>query len=344
MPKSRNNRGSALSRRSTSRDVASLAGVSQSTVSRVLTGAAKVRPTTREAVLRALDELRYAPDATARAMRTRLTGTVGVLIPRITNPFYPELLVVLGDRLARSNRRMIVWESGVGDRAATDAIRQRVVDAIVLPAVTLISPPLLAAISGGVPAVLVNRSIPGLICDTVASDNIQGGASVAGYFLLNHHSEVAMIGGLPGTSTGDERRAGFAQELSNSGIKDADWPYIPGDFTYEHGFQTFAQLMTSSRPPDAVFCANDLIAFGALNAAKHLGIDIPLDVWIAGYDDVQMAAWPLFNLTTVRQPIVQMIETAVALAIERIEGNGVPPRSIRFPSELIIRGSTTVPS
>jgi LacI family transcriptional regulator len=327
-------------RQITSRDVATEAKVSQTTVSRVLNGSPGVRPATRASVLRALDKLSYAPNATARAMRTRRTGTVGVAIARITNPFYPELLEVLGTELATAGRRMILWESEAGERAAIDAIRERVVDAVIFTTATSDFQPLREAISRGLPVVLVNRWIPELPCDSVTSNNELGGASVARYFLANGRRRLAMIGGVKGTSTGDERHSGFAGALWDANIGADEWPYLLGDFTYQHGFDSMIQLLQSPSPPEAVFCANDLLAFGALSAAKHARIGVPDDVWVAGYDDVHMAAWPTFDLTTVRQPITRMVATAVRFAIDRIEGNQEPPRNLRFKSELVIRGSS----
>lgn len=322
----------------TSRDVARVAGVSQATVSRVLQGSPNVTGATRARVLRALQETGYTPNMLARAMKTRRTGTVGVVVASITNPFYPEILEVLTERLARVGRRMILWSTGPGEASAIEAIRQGLVDGVVFTAVTADSAPLAEALDTGAPVVLVNRGIEGVDCDQVTSDNVGGGRLVARY--LADRERVALIGGPLATSTASERERGFRAELADLGVDLPDERFRRGDFSHAGGHAAMTSLLRGRPPPTAVFCVNDLTAFGALDAARALGVQVPGDLWVVGYDDVDMASWESFDLTTVLQPMSEMVGDALALLLDRIDEPDRAPAHHRFPSRLIVRGST----
>jgi LacI family transcriptional regulator len=320
----------------TSRDVARVAGVSQATVSRVLQGSPNVTGHTRARVLRALEETGYTPNVLARAMKTRRTGTIGVVVASITNPFYPEILEVLTERLAEVGRRMILWSTGPGEASAIEAIRQGLVDGVVFTAVTAESAPLAAALAQDAPVVLVNRGIHGVDCDQVTSDNVEGGRAVARYLAAGGHAHPALIGGPLATSTAVEREEGFRAELAGLPPE----RFRRGDFSHAAGHAAMTSLLSTASPPTAVFCVNDLTAFGALDAARALGVRVPEDLWLVGYDDVDMASWEAFDLTTVRQPMGEMVAEALALLLARIAEPDRAAVHRRFPSRLIVRGST----
>lgn len=325
----------------TSVDVARAAGVSQATVSRVLSGSAKVSPETRRRVMAALHETGYTPNLVARAMKTRRTGTVGVVVATITNPFYPHLVDALAAALGEAGFRMVLWTSeGPGEESAIQAIRQRVVDGIVFTAVTPDSPPLAEALARDAPVVLVNRGVEGLACDQVMTDNVGGGAAVASYLASAGHDRIGVIGGPRQTSTAVERERGFRRGLAGHGRSVAAALYRRADFSHGGGKAAMRELLSAASPPTAVFCVNDLTAFGAIDGARSLGLRVPEDVWVAGFDDIDMASWEGYDLTSVRQPIAQMSQTAVDLLRERL---GAPDRAaqhVAFPSELVVRGST----
>lgn len=325
----------------TSRDVARAAGVSQTTVSRVLRDSEHVRPATRERVMAALADAGYTPNAHARAMRTGRTGAIGIVMERITNPFYPELLITLADVLAEKGNRIVLWLSeGAAELGAVQAIHEGTVDGIIFTTVRQASGVLKEAIDIGAPFVLVNRTISGLRCDQVASDNFEGGALVARYFAKHDRDQLAVIGGLPGVSTNDERVAGFTRGAAVEGITVKARNTILSDFTQEHGRLAFERLIAGKNPPNAIFCVNDLLAFGALNGARAAGVKIPGDVWLVGYDDTSMSSWQSYDLTTVRQRLEDMARATVELLLDRIDDRGGEPATLRFPSRLIIRGTT----
>jgi LacI family transcriptional regulator len=325
----------------TSRDVARAAGVSQTTVSRVLHDHPGVKPETRERVLRVLREMNYSPDGLARAMITRRTGTVGVVVEDITNPFYPEVVEAFCRELAAVERRMTLWNSGeAGEPAAVGAIRQRLVDGVIFTTATSDSAVLKEAVRQGAPVVLFNRYVQDIDCDRVTTDNLGGGRIVARYFAGHGHERIGLISGNQKASTAIEREKGFLEELGAHGFDPGAVLRQPGDFSYHRSRRAMRELIECDAPPTAVFCANDLTALGAIDAAREAGVRIPEDVWVVGFDDIGMASWKTFDLTTVRQPISDMVRAAVELMVRRVSSPGQSFEHVEFGSQLIIRGST----
>lgn len=325
----------------TSRDVARAAGVSQATVSRVLQASDNVTEQTRQRVLRAVAETGYEPNVVARAMKTQRTGTIGVVVARITNPYYPQMIEALSAELASAQQRMVLWTSeGTGDASALEAIRQRMVDGVVFTTVTAESVPLHEALRRGAPVVTLNRSVEGIACDQVTSDNLTGSRAVLRYLVEAGHRRVGFIGGPIGPSTSGERERGFREAMADAGLQLDERLCRRGDFSHEDGRAAARHLLGLDRPPTAVFCVNDLTAMGAIDGARSLGRQVPDDIWVVGYDDIAMASWESYDLTTIRQPITEMAELAVRLLLRRITEPGVDPRHHRFPFELVVRGST----
>ena len=325
----------------TSRDVAQVAGVSQATVSRVLRDAGPVKAETRARVLEAAAQIGYQPNALARAMRTRRSGTVGVVVSHLTNPFYPELIEALNTELGAAGCRMALWTSaGPGQDAALEAIRQGVLDGVLFTAATAKSAALREAMRSGAPAVTLNRAIPGWHCDQVVSDNRVGGQRIARYFAAAGHRRVGYIGGPALPSTSADREKGYLSGLSAVGLSLPEAHRRSGDFSYQRGRNAMRELLSLSRPPTAVFCVNDLTALGALDGARSLGRAVPDDVWVVGYDDIPMASWDAFDLTTVRQPTGEMARIAVQLLLSRVAEPTAAPRRVTMPAELVVRGTT----
>lgn len=221
----------------TSRDVASLAGVSQATVSRVLNDSANVTPRLRGRVLRALDQTGYRPNALAQAMKTGRTGTIGVVIAGIANPFYPELLGTIGRQLAAAGHRMILWETEcAGEQSAIEAIQQGLVDGVMFTTVMPGAAAVAEASRRGAPMVLFDRTLPGIRCDRVSSDNIDGAALAGRHEVNGGHRRVGFIAGTPDASTA----AGVIDELL----------VAPGDFSHAAGRDGLATMLAAADPPD----------------------------------------------------------------------------------------------
>lgn len=326
----------------TSYDIARAAGVSQPTVSRVLHNNPKVKQGTKERVLQAMRELNYAPDGLARAMVTRRTGTIGTVVEDITNPFYPEVVEALCSEFAAANHRMTLWNSGAaGEPSAVEAIRQRLIDGVVFTTALPTSTALNEAVHQGLPVVLVNRYVEGIDCDRVTTDNTNGGHLIAGYLANWGHERVGLIAGIEQASTSIERETGFRDGLETYGLElDPALRFI-GDFSHRLAYEAMTELMRLSDPPTAVFCVNDVMAFGALNAARALGIRVPEDVWVVGFDDINMASWETFDLTTVSQPITDMAHEAVKILLQRIDDPERRPEHLLLGgSEIVVRGTT----
>jgi LacI family transcriptional regulator len=325
----------------TSRDIARLAGVSQATVSRVLADKPNVREETRLRVQSVLDSIGYVPNEYARAMRTGRTGTIGVVTGRITNPFYPELIDALGTALTQRGLRMVLWASDTdsGETAATEAVRSGLIDGVLFTSASSDSGSLRLALESALPVVLAVRSIEDAPCDQVTSDNLLGGRLAAQHFLSHGRTDVAVIGGVGWISTGRERREGFLRQMREQGADVPPDRVVDCEFVHDAAREAALSLLASPGPPLSTFCVNDIIAFGVLDAAAQLGIRVPDDLWVIGYDDVRMASWNLLSLTTLSQPVDDIADAAVAMLLRRLDNPDTPYEHRRFRPRLIIRRS-----
>lgn len=326
----------------TGHDVARLAGVSQATVSRVLRQDPKVRPETRERVLRVVAETRYQPNAAARAFRTSRSGAIGVVVARLSYHFFPAMLEAIGARLSALGQRMIVWDGEYGgELQAAQALRQGVVDGVILTASTAESEFLTHVAAPDAPVVLVNRTVSDYPSDQVSSDNVGGGARVAEYLLGGQRRNIALIGGIHRASTIRDREHGFREALRRAGRDLPSHYYQRSEtFTYKSGQEAAIRLLELQQPPDAIFCVNDVLAAGAMDGARAQGARVPEDLWVVGYDDIELASWGAYELTTVRQPVQEMVVRAIELLQSKIEDRTLPLRRECFANELVIRRST----
>ena len=327
----------------TSHGVALLAGVSQATVSRVLRDDPKVRPETRDRVLRVLAETRYEPNAAARAFRTSRSGAIGVVVARLSYQLYPAMLEFIGARLAGLGHRMIVWDSEYGgDLPASQALRQGIVDGMILTASTRESEFLSQIASPQAPVVLVNQTVDDYPSDQVFSDNLGGGRRVAQYLLSTGRRRIALIGGIQRASNIRDRERGFREALELADVELLPHYYQRSEtFSHSSGHEAATRLLELGTPPDAIFCVNDVLAMGAIDGARSLGVRVPADLWVIGYDDIELASWGASDMTTVRQPMEQMIAHAINLLLARIANPDMPLTRKCFPNELVIRRSTS---
>jgi LacI family transcriptional regulator, galactose operon repressor len=331
----------------TSNDIARRLNMSQSTVSRALRGDPRVAPETAARVLEAARQLNYTPNVAARSLITRRTATVGVVVNDIKNPFYPELLDVLHNELALAGYRTILFNEQTDasvEQHVGDHVNGAAVDGLVYVSATL-GMPLPGQGARDVPVVLVNRYIDGAAVDTVVSDNERGGRLVARAMAERGHRRIALIAGPENTTTSRDRERGFRAQLLESGLQFDETLRRVGQFSHHSGYQWCLDLLAAEPRPTAVFAANDVIAFGALDAARRVGIKVPAELSIVGFDDIDMAGWEGFDLTTVRQPLAEMGRAAANLLIERIEvGADVPPRRRVFPVGLVRRDTLAAAS
>lgn len=324
----------------TSKDVAKLAGVSQATVSRVMSSSGQISTGTVQRVQAAMETLGYVPHAGAQALKTRRTNTIGVVVADLTNPFYTEVLDELTRELDAEGLRAVIWNAGGGSHHdALKAISERAVDGVIFTTATESSLELQAAIKRNSPIVLINRVVESLECDQVTSNNTEGGAAVADYLLAHGKTRAAFIGGTENASTSRDRASGFLGRMAEEGHAIPEHFRFLGGFSHDTSYQVMHRVLSRADHPQAVFCANDHMAFGALDALRANNLQAQ-DCWVIGYDDVEMAAWDSFSLTTVRQPSREMARVGARLLIERINAPKLPPRQVNFPCDLIVRSST----
>lgn len=330
---------------STSRDVARLACVSQATVSRVLTGRENVSEATRERVLQAIEQLAYEPNESARRLITGRTHTIGVMVDEIINPFYPELVDALADEVAKAGYRLLLWKVSESDGAsALRALPQQLIDGVVFTGALLDSPTVAEAVQRRYPVVLLNRYAEGLDCDRVVSDNIGGARQVAQHLHRLGHRRVGIVSGPLRTSTGRDRARSFCHFFERRTADGCTVHQVEGDFSYQAGFVGIQRLLADDPAVTGVFAANDTIAMGAINGLFSLGLRVPEDVSVVGFDDIPMAGWPIWNLTTAVQPITAMARVGLQLLLKRIQEPDRPHVERVFRTTLRLRGSTGPPS
>jgi LacI family transcriptional regulator len=320
----------------TSHDVARRAGVSQPTVSRALRGDPRVAEATRERVMLAASELGYVASELGRSLRTRTARQIA-MVADLRNALYPTLVEPLHDRFAEHGLRMVLLAEHGDDQATYERVLDRSVDGVVLTTTLIGSSLSKGLLDRDLPFVELNRLSGRRKVDGVTADN-RGGAAAMGRVLVEHgHRRIAAVFGPANASTGRDREAGFRAALAESGIDLPDARVAHGGFGYEDGERGFAQVMSGRQRPTAVFCVGDLVAIGAINQARRMGLTVPGDVAIVGFDDIDMAGWPSFEITTVRADLRAMAVAAADVLVARLGGADGPRRVRTFPTEIVLR-------
>ncbi len=334
-----------MAKKVTSLDVARLAGVSQSAVSRVFTQGASVSPDMSKRVRAAAETLGYRPNALARGLITGRTKIIGLVVAYLDNPFYPDALEKLSTALQAEGYHLLVFTTGKHgvdtDRVISELLDYQV-DGIITASITLSGELTRRCAAAGIPVILFNRGIPGSGLAAVTSDNRAGGRKAAEFLLAGGHARIAHITGFAGASTSRDRRAGFEAALDAAG----QGLHAVEDGRYDRATAAEAtrRLMDRPDPPDAIFVANDHMALAVMDVLRFdLGLKVPEDVSILGYDDVPMAAWPAYDLTTVRQPTRRMVQATVEELMALLETPTRTARSIEIDGPLVVRGSARLP-
>jgi DNA-binding LacI/PurR family transcriptional regulator len=330
--------------RVTSAEVAELAGVSQSAVSRVFTPGASVSKGTASRVRAAADALGYRPNPLARAMITGKSRIIGLVVAYLDNQFYPLAIEHLSRALRERGYHILVFMAGNDTDKIPEVMQELLdyqVDGIVTASVAMSNDLTARCSAAGIPVVLFNRGQDDPRLSEVTSDNLAGGRRVAEFLLAGGHKRIAHIMGWQGSSTGRDRALGFERALTAAGKK--PFAMIDGMYAQATAAAVARDLCSHTIRPDAVFVGNDHMAFAVMDELRFsLGLEVPGDVSIVGYDDVPMAAWPAYNLTTVRQPLEAMVAGTVEALISQIERDD-PPHKLRVDSPLLIRGSARTP-
>lgn len=325
----------------TSRDVAARAGVSQATVSRVMRMKPGVTEATTAKVKEAASSLGYVPHGAARSLKTGLSGNIGVVVNDLSNPYYPELLEALDAEARTRNVRLVVWITGTqANLAAIEAIRAGSVDGLLFTTATQSSEELLEAIKVNRPTVLLNRRIPGLPFDQIATDNVEGGRLVAEHLLSRGHKKIGFLGGPPDASTTIDRLAGFQEQLLTAGHSLSDLKITYSKYSHEAGFASYQKLIQHNDDVTAVFCANDLLAAGVIDAHRENSDRKGHPLAVVGFDNVSLSEWSTYSLTTVRQDSKAMASWAIRRILARIDNPDLLPIQKLLAPELLIRRSS----
>ena len=332
-------------RRITSQDVARRAGVSQSAVSRVFTPGASFSEKTAAKVRKAADELGYRPNVLARSLITGRSRIIGLVVAYLENYFYPEALEKLSSALKARGYHLLVFLARQTAGDIEDILQEIVdyqVDGIVVASVALSSQLATRCREAGIPVVLFNRSQDGARLPTVTSDNFSGGREIARFLAAGGHRRIGYIAGWEGASTQRDREAGFRAGLRDAGIELSAREV--GDYQFARAGQAARRMFAGADRPDAVFVANDHMAFAVVDVLRfELRLRVPGDVSVVGFDDVPPAAWPAYDLTTVRQEASAMVAETVKMLMANIEDPDAPPHSVCLPATLIPRTSARMP-
>jgi len=322
----------------TSQDVARLAGVSQSTVSRALAENSSVAEETRIRVEEAAATLGYRPNALARSLITQRSGLIAIVIASMDNPFYWEVLGLFSQALQASGQQLLLFT--IGPRENFDSVIRKVlqyrVDGVIVMSAVLSSQAITECREAGLPVVLFNRYVDRTDLNVVVCDNIEGGRTVATLLANTGHRTFGFISGVEDTSTNRDRLEGFRQQLGLLGLP---MPTVEqGDYAYESGRDAAKRLILQGERPDAIFCANDIMAIGALDGLRlDLGLRVPEDISVIGFDDIPMAGWSGIELTTVRQQRERMVEASLQILGQNLFAPGMKPVFHLEPGRLIVR-------
>lgn len=331
----------------TAADVAARAGVSRSAVSRTFTAGASVSQATRERVLKAADELGYQVNMLARSVIQQQSTLVGIVVSGLHDQFVMQLLGPLTQQLAKHSLApllMDVRDPGQMESTLRYLLQYRIAGVIF----TSGSPPIELAreyLRLRVPVAMINRDANLESVDVVSSDNHHGGALAAQCLIAAGARRLAYVNLPSGTYSGITRGAGFTEAVAKAELASVNVELVQGKISgYAGGAAIAAQLL--DRPPnlrpDGIFCANDLLAFGLLDAARHeFGLRVPDELVVIGFDDLPMAASASFGLTTLRQDVDGLASEVVNRLVERMANPSIPARSQCVPVELIVRGTTS---
>ncbi|HEX9116046.1 MAG TPA: LacI family DNA-binding transcriptional regulator, partial [Anaerolineae bacterium] len=334
------------------REVAERAGVSTSTVSHVINGTRHVRRALAIRVQSAMVELGYQPNAVARSLRRKETRTLGMVLPDSANPFFAALARAIEDVCSARGYSLILTNSaGDSDREIrnVNVLLARQVDGLIFVAADLGNADLLRLLTT-VPVVVMDRELAGSPLDSgppevdaVMIDNLAGGYTATRHLIDLGHQRIACVTGYSATTPSGERVVGFRKALVEAGLPVHERLIVRGDFGFRTGYLAAQQLLSRNEPPTAIFACNDQMAIGVIAAAVSLGVRVPEDLSVVGFDGIELGAYTLPPLTTMAQPISRLGQLAAELLLTRLSAPKSPVQRLVLTAELVIRKSTAVP-
>lgn len=340
--------GETPKRAPTMADIARRAGVSTSTVSRVINGTVAVDPATEERVRAAIRELHYRPNLLARSFRRRVTHTIGLLVPDNSNPFFAELARAIEDIGFAEQYNVILCNSDLSETKQAhyiDVLLDKRVDGIILTSSGLISGETAVDTAARireaqVPFVVIDRDLGEYPVDQILVDNHEGGALAARHLIGLGHRRMACVVGPSDLTPSAGRIAGFRGALGEAGIDLPEALVVQGDGRHGGGSEAVRTLLERDVAFTAIFAFNDVMAAGAIGELQRAGRCVPGDVSVIGFDDIPIAAAMYPSVTTIAQPIAAMARHGVELMLRRIRGPDAPFERLVLPTRLIAREST----
>ncbi|MEJ6004441.1 LacI family DNA-binding transcriptional regulator [Paucibacter sp. AS339] len=338
---------------STIKDVAALAGVSFTTVSHVLNDTRPVSAEARRRVLAAVDEIGYLPSAVARSLRKSETKIIGVLVPNVQNPFFAELVCGVEECCRLAGYSVFLCNSDNDPKRQQQYMRtllEKRVDGLLLSSAG--DDEALARIFklASVPSVTVDRLVPGARADRVSVHNQKGAYNAVRHLIELGHRRIACISGPSEFEVARERCEGWRQALREAGIEPDERLVIESDFSSPGGYESARHLLReqASKPSTktritGIFASNDMMAIGALRAAAELGLKVPQQVSIVGFDDIELSHYVFPALTTVGCGVRQLGTEAARVLIERIEQPGAELKEVLLTPHLVLRESSAAP-
>jgi len=331
----------------TMRDVARRAGVTPTTISHVINNTRYVRKETHARVWAAINELGYQPNNLARSLRRKETHTFGLIVPDNANPFFAEVARGIEDSSFDRGYCVILCNSEKNlekELSYINVLQGRQVDGIILVSAGINTQHIIDLQEKGKPVVVVDREIAGVNVDAVLTDNRGGGYKAVHHLVELGHKRIGCISGPSELTPSAERVDGYKQAVTEAGLRWEPNLIIKGDFHSKGGYSAIEKLMSLPEPPTAVFACNDMMAIGAMAGAIDLGYNIPHDLSIVGFDDIELASYTNPKLTTVEQPKYKMGTVATEMMLRQVNEGKSPGRRLILPTELIIRQSTTQPT
>ncbi len=327
----------------TSRDVARLAGVSQPTVSRALRDDPKVSEATKQRVREAALALGYAPNAIGRALSVGRSTRVGLVVTDLENQFYAHVIAPMHHELERLGYELVLITESSESAPVAEHVTAHGLCGVVLATTTVESLVPVRLRDRGVPFVYFNRTSQSVQADSVTVDPENGVRELLRDAIGMGHRRIGAIFGPRNTSTGEQRENAVRAVLDEHGLALAHRDVRHGPFDFRTGHEGLRALLDRSDPPTLVLCGNDVVALGALNAAAELGVAVPADVSIAGFDDLPTSNWALIRLSTVAYDLDEMSRDAARLIVARVEHPDAAPANPVYPTQYVARATIAAP-
>ena len=324
----------------TSYDVAREAGASQSAVSRVFRPGLSVSQKTRDKVMATANKMGYRPNAIARMLITKQSGMVAVIVSSRANVNYPEVLSQVSKQLATRNKRVLLFT--LDEAEELDELFEQIwtfqVDGVIALAAHFESDRLAQFEQHKIPVVLYNRNVPGAMANTVCCNHELGIKQLIDELQLSKPKNYLVLAGPNDSDVANERREIALSILAQYKIEDVS--VLFGDYSYQSGRDCLAKWLQSNPAPDAVICSNDTMAIGVIDEAReNHNIDVPNNMSVVGFDGITSSTWQSYQITTIKQPLEQLVKASVEMLLDHIENPDAPPES-RVLTGALIKGNS----